>query len=255
MEVFNIVYYGQDKLKPKDQVGTIKVVNEYEQEYCLYKFVEEHDENLPSIGNNEQLVITGPTDASIPSDVAFSLNVNLSDGVYKASISCNALDDSCDSDYREISIESEDGSGELSILYAQFASAVEARVKLELCPPTNSSVSSHGNVYGLVAARTSAFQHPMFTSVLFSTRQSHKRTVLTHGEIPLSRSVVAVPTDSKLCLCINMYINDVNVSAVVDLHPKSSGRCDSQYLPLGGGEEEGGIKVTVTWMGGYVSSY
>lgn len=96
-------------------------------------------------------------------------------------------------------ILSRDGFRYLQVFYAIFDNAVEARVKVTL-----NNKSGPFDLYGFIAARTSAITYPAYSSLIFCRRPELGIKVrLRKGRdrvIPLSRDVVAVPLGHQLIL-------------------------------------------------------
>ncbi|KAK1400427.1 hypothetical protein POM88_000032 [Heracleum sosnowskyi] len=174
-EVFNVIYLGPDEIKPEKQIGTIVISDDYSSQY-LYQ-VESVDMNRPAIQPRDELILTGPHEESI-------------------SRSCPL----------EKRILSKDGTGEILVLCALFNNAMEAHLEIELLTNDESAINGHG----VVAASTSAILQPGFSSTVFMKKPSSGMNVGHKEQIPLSRSVIAVPYESTLFLDFHLLDDDEN---------------------------------------------
>ncbi|KAK1356663.1 hypothetical protein POM88_049919 [Heracleum sosnowskyi] len=153
-EVFNVVYRGRDNIKPQKQIGKIKVSDGVNDHY-LYK-VEEVDEGKPSLQQIDELVLSGPTKSSISAQDSLKIDVDLFGGAFKDAL---YIDDCPTDDFLkkgsplEMKIVSEDGTGEIYVLYAVFDNAIEAQLEF-LFPECNQS-----NKYTRVDTRSSMQSH------------------------------------------------------------------------------------------------
>ncbi|KAK1356665.1 hypothetical protein POM88_049921 [Heracleum sosnowskyi] len=129
-EVFNVVYRGRDNIKPQKQIGTIKVSDDVNDHY-FYK-VEDVDEGKPSLQQIDELVLSGPTKSSISAEDSLKIDVDLFGGAFKDAL---YIDDCPTDDFLkkgsplEMKIVSEDGTGEIYVLYAVFDNAIEAQLE------------------------------------------------------------------------------------------------------------------------------
>lgn len=207
-EVFNVVYKGHDELKPIEQMGTIKVKDEVNEQF-LYK-VSRTEKRRPVIQHLDEVVLTGPRIASISAKGSLTLDVDLFHGVCKNSfhISNCRRDDSleiCSPLERKITLE--DGRGDISVFYAIFDNATEAHLEVKLFADNDFTKE----VCGVVAATTSKIKTREYSSLLFVKKPSDKVKVGSSKQLPLSRSIVAVPLDSELFLDIHLRTSDEHV--------------------------------------------
>lgn len=241
-EVFNVIYLGPDEIKPEKQMGTIVVTDKYLSHY-LYQ-VESVDMNRPAIQPRDELILTGPHEDSISSEGRLKIEVDLFCGDYKSSICYKWFPVSkelhnCPLEER---ILSKDGTGEILVLYALFDNAMEAHLEIELLTTDESAI----NVHGVVAASTSAILQPAFSSIVFMKEASYGINVGHKEQIPLSRSVIAIPYESTLFLDFNLVDDDENeiVKGFVEFFAKPGFEKKQRFKG-----EKGEIVATVTWMG------
>lgn len=100
---------------------------------------------------------------------------------------------------------SKDGFRHFKVFYAIFENAVEARLKVTLTKKSDLS-----NLYGIIAARTSAIAYPAYSSIIFYKQHGDKIKVGNEDDIiiPLSRDIVAVPLGDKLILQFGLNGSD-----------------------------------------------
>lgn len=202
-----MVYRGRDKIEPHKQIGSIKV-GEDENDHYLYK-VEEVDERKPSLEQIDELVLTGPMKSSISAEDSLTIDVDLFGGSFKDSL---YIDDCPDSlkmgSPLEMKIVSEDGTGEICVLYAVYDNAVEAQLEVKLLADDDFSTQ----VYGCVAASSSKIEATGFSSMLFLERPCGKIEVGPSKLLPLSRSIVAVPLGFELLVDIHLMTgNEIEI--------------------------------------------
>lgn len=143
----------------------------------------------------------------------------------------------------EETVYSHDGFKYLTVFYAIFNNAVEAHVKVTL-----TKITDPFDLYGLVAARTSAIEYPAYSSLIFC-KQHGKEIHMCNGDnviIPLSRSIVAVPLDDQLILEFSLQEEgEENIKMVEDFlifqARKDGTSTDSIRC------SKGELKVEVTW--------
>lgn len=202
MEVFKVVYHNRFESKPNRQFGTIKIDDGVNCQY-LYK-VNRMYKHKPLVQHMDELVLTGPRNASISANKSITIDVNLFGGTYKDSfyISTNDTLEICSPLERRII--SKDGRGEIIVLYAIFNNATQAHVEVRFLAHDDFTTE----IYGVVAASTSKIESSEHTSLLFAKKPSDKIKVQHCKLLPLSRSIIAVPLNSKLNLAIRMMIGD-----------------------------------------------
>ncbi|KAK1400429.1 hypothetical protein POM88_000034 [Heracleum sosnowskyi] len=215
-EVFNVIYLGPDEIKPEKQIGTIVISDDY----------------------------SSPHEESISSEGCLKIEVDLFCGDYKSS-KCykwfpgNKGLHNCPLEKR---ILSKDGTGEILVLYALFNNAMEAHLEIELLTNDESAI----NVHGVVAASTSAILQPGFSSTVFMKKPSSGMNVGHKEQIPLCRSVIAVPYESTLFLDFHLLDDDENdiVEGFVEFLAKPGSESKQRFKGA-----KGEIVATVTWMG------
>ncbi|KAK1400402.1 hypothetical protein POM88_000014 [Heracleum sosnowskyi] len=241
-EVFNVIYLGPDEIKPEKQIGTIVVSDVYLSQH-LYQ-VESVDMNRPAIQPRDELILTSPHEDSISSRGRLNIEVDLFCGDYKSSICykwfpSNKGLDNCPLEKR---ILSKDGTGEILVLYALFNNAMEAHLEIELLTNDESAI----NVHGVIAASSSAILQPGYSSMVFMKKPSYGIKVGHKEQIPLSRSVVAVPYESTLFLDFHLLDDDENdiVEGFFEFLATPGSETEQRFKGA-----KGEIVATVTWMG------
>ncbi|KAK1356657.1 hypothetical protein POM88_049913 [Heracleum sosnowskyi] len=147
-EVFNVVYRGRDNIKPQKQIGMIKVSDDVNDHY-FYK-VEEVDEGKPSLQQIDELVLSGPTKSSISAEDSLKIDVDLFGGAFKDAL---YIDDCPTDDFLkkgsplEMKIVSEDGTGEIYVLYAVFDNAIEAQLEFIIGGNDETGFTCRNNSY------------------------------------------------------------------------------------------------------------
>lgn len=204
-EVFNVVYRGRDKIEPHKQIGTIKVSDDVNGHY-LYK-VEDVDQRKPSLQQIDELLLSGPTKSSISAEESLTIDVDLFGGAFKDSLyidDCPSDDSLKTGSPLEMKIVSEDGTGEIYVLYAVFDNAIEAQLEVKFLADDDFPIQ----VYGCVAASTSKIEAPGYSSMLFLERPCGKIEVGPSKLLPLSRSIVAVPLEFELLVDMHLMTGD-----------------------------------------------
>lgn len=198
MEVFQIIYLGDDEIEPGDQCGIIRLISDHGLQYLYNQ--RSVDSFQPSIKCGDQIMVTvdSPTIRSYDIDIEF----DLFRGAYKGTIKV---------DWRSIGpgkpflceqkIISQDGTGDIAVLYGLFPFARVAYVQVMVLD------DSVEDVYGIVAASNSELQRdlPSTASILFAVGADNFVSADLDPELPLSKDCVAVPLDAKLYvhLCLN----------------------------------------------------
>lgn len=157
----------------------------------------------PLIKHGGHIMLTGPNLASIGFEPDFSLSYFLV-GDIRTTLTFKKPDDS-----KQLSVPlqrdymTDDGTRLLSVLYAYFEKAVEAHVKFKIA-----HVMSEFDLYGVIAARTSAIEDSAYSSILFFKGEDEKFQVKPRNgddELPLSRSIVGAPFGSTLILQFGLH--------------------------------------------------
>ncbi|XP_017220477.1 uncharacterized protein LOC108197382 [Daucus carota subsp. sativus] len=208
-DVFNVLYRGCDMIMPEKQIGTIKVSDDQNDHY-LYKVVDA-DMTKSSLQQIDELMLNGPEISSISAEDSLKIDVDLFCGAFKDTLYIDDCpsDDSIETDSPlEMKIVSEDGKGEIYLLYAIFDNAVEAHLEVKLFATFE--------VYGCIAASTSKIEVPGYAHMLFLERPYSKTKAgpLNPPNLLLhSKSVVAVPLESELLVDIHLMRGDE-----IDIH-------------------------------------
>lgn len=204
----------------------------------------------PSITSLDHIIPNAPIKSSIRAKDGFSLSFYLFGVVYEnMTIKYPYGRPEKLNTRRSKYFMSKDGFKDLNVLYAIFENAVEAHLKVTL---TNKS--DQFNLYGIVAARTSAINEPAYSSLIFCKRHG-ERVKVSNGDdviIPLSRDIVAVPLGYQLILEFGLNgcdtddmveeDNDKIVEKTVKFTAFEQGRC-TDYISCSKGE----LKVEVSW--------
>lgn len=206
--MFNVIYLGRGEINPEKQIGTIKVDDGTTSHY-LYK-VNDVDTSRPTIQPGDELVLTGPNVRSISSNGPLEIDFDMFCGDYKDSIcyECYPWNQRLRNKPIEKRIISKDGTGEILVLYSLFSNSVEAHLKIELLTNDNSAAA---NLHGVIAANISDIDRPAFSSMIFLKKPGYGINVGRGDQIPLSRSIVAVPYESVLFLDFHLVTGDDDI--------------------------------------------
>ncbi|KAK1396428.1 hypothetical protein POM88_006291 [Heracleum sosnowskyi] len=233
VEVFNIVYLGDDQVPPEKQLGTISFVppNRTDMQY-LYK-VDDVDLDKPSLKYGDPIMVTvGP---QITEFCEFDFEFNLFCGAYTGIIEVEWEKLPYDGvELWEERIDSDDGTGQICVQYGLFANAAVANVELTLLGNCDST-----NVHGSVFASNSRLDLPTRASILFWVNSDNKVHV-RDGMIPLSRSQVGVPLDSEFDLSISLFCDSEECTTKVSLIPGEPDTFLQNFC-------EDKLQVRVTW--------
>lgn len=237
MELFNIVYLGRDKVEPVKQDGTIKMTFDSCSQY-IYK-VDKGDPTHQLIEYMDYIVV--PVKAPAVEFEEFEMEFDLFDGAFKETFTFDWQPGLGDILHEEKRIRSRDGFGEISVLYGLFGDATVANLQVKL--PDN---FADADVYGVVAACNSRLDFPDCTSMLFVKKPDNMTKVGDRGLIPLTRSRVGLPLDSKLNVDMSLRINGAVCKSRVkfDAEEKDQSEKFVDFDYLGNKTK---IQVTVTW--------
>lgn len=233
VEVFSIIYLGDDVVPPEKQLGTISFVPPYISDMQYLYQVDKVDMEKPSLKYGDPIMVTvGP---QITEFSEFDIEFNLFCGAYtgRLEVEWEQLQ------YDEVSlweerIDSDDGTGQICVQYGLFANAAVANVELTLLGNCDST-----NVHGFVFASNSRLDLPSRASILFWMNSDNKVHV-RDGVIPLSRSQVGVPLDSEFELSIYLVCDDEECKIKVSLIPGEPDTFQQNFL-------EDKLQVRVTW--------
>ncbi|KAK1397581.1 hypothetical protein POM88_007445 [Heracleum sosnowskyi] len=236
MEVFRIVYMGEEQVMPNKQIGWIKIKNDDRFQY-LYK-VEDVDPTMESIECMQDLNLTvkGPT-------ISFS-EVKIEFDLFRRGVAfkdCIWLQwDPYPSDVRfmERRLSSRDGTELISIMMGLFGNATVASLEVKL-----KHYSAATTVYGLVCASNSKLDIPRARSMLFLKKHDTGTKVGNDGIIPLSKSSVGVPLGSMLNVDISLHYDGQHHAFSLCFEALLNGKTAKG----GPSEENAEIQVTVIW--------
>ncbi|KAK1381555.1 hypothetical protein POM88_028299 [Heracleum sosnowskyi] len=243
LEIFGIIYLGKDDIEPQNQLGRIHM---YAPDgiFDIYN-VDKVDETRKTIRHGDEFDmkdIKGPVPFEIECN---SLDFDLFCGAYKGFV-YNFFTEWRFLSNRQASLakirlnNSLDGTGEIAVLMGMYAHATIADVEVRV----NSSDSS--NVYGHVAASNNYLDVPMTTSMLFLNKDDKGIPVGNDGLVPLSRSLVAVPSESVLYLDISLVVAGQNISTTLIFPARKTGVTKPK--------EYKNLSVTVKWNALYYDS-
>lgn len=233
-----MVYLGPDKVMPEMLLGTAKLSYDGA-ERCLYKVVEV-DPRQPALQYMDDIVVQYK--APPINFTELNMQFDLFDDAYKGSI--NFEWDPPEVDYNafcEDRIRSVDGFGEISVLYGLFSNGTVASIELKLL---NNSVA---DVYGVVAASNSNLPSPACISLLYVKKPDNKTKVGDGGLIPLTRSCVGVPMDSKLYVYISLHLDDVECKCRLEFDALRAGKIEETLEFDSTWGKKLRMQVTVAW--------
>lgn len=213
MDVFGIVYLGDDEVPPEDQLGTIRITDHYTNVgFDLYK-VDSVDLFNPSIKFGDPIMFSGAPNTEFQE---FDIEFNLFCGAYMGSIKEYELDeyDGNNVEVIEDTIYAVDGTSQIRVQFGLFSSATIANVVMTLL-----GNSADTNVHGFVFASNSRLDSSSCASILFWKNSDSKVPVKDHV-IPLSKSSVGVPLNSEFSLAISLICDNqkykTKVTVLVD---------------------------------------
>lgn len=232
MEVLSIKYLGDDVVPPEKQLGTIEMRPDDCSTQYLYK-VDSVDMKRPSLkfGDPVMVTVAAPTTAFTTCNIM----IDLFCGAYKAFRAVEWEEPQ----YNQVSIweeriDSEDGTGHISIEYGLFANATVANVEVKLLANYVSA-----NVHGFIVATNSRLDRPTRGSLLFFKNSDNKIQV-RDGGITLSKSRVGVPLDSEFYVGIFLTCDNDDYTAKVTFAPKETGTYEENIC-------NDKLLVRVTW--------
>lgn len=238
IEIFSLIYKGSTpELKPEEQRGTIKISSN---DGVLYVYkVDKIDESMSSVKYLDYIPVT----ANVPF-CAFAphidMHLDLFNGAYKGS-ACLGFGDfeSDEIGFDELTIQSDDSTGEILVRIGSFGNATAAKLKVKVY--LGDSASAY--VYGVIYATNSKLDFPHCTSVLFAKKQENRIQLQPDGEIPLSKSCVAVPMGSELYVDIALNINGADHRETISFPARGTG-CFVNPTHL---SSDSKIQVLVDW--------
>lgn len=243
VQIYRVLYLGRDEIQPS---GIIRMNNGYNYEY-LYN-VPDTNSSIPSIKPGDQLPLTGPSAGAIVCGTGVRIEFDLFNGAYKGKICMDEWEPSYNLDnfsHMESRIFSEDGEGEIVVLYGLFSNAAEARIEVSLFDIDKSIAQ----VYGVITATTNNMKNTDFSTCLFLSLPSSQGVTVQSPKmipIPLSRLFVAVPlyTELRVCICLfgDKYMLNNLFSRTLAFQAKTNGT--SQVTKQG---SKGKFEVKVTW--------
>lgn len=233
MEVFSMVYLGDEVIVPEKQLGTVKIENGMQH---LYQ-VDDIDMSRPLITKGDLVMVTAQ--APFPMLEEFDINFDLFCGAYKADICVkweNFYSDGVTIGKHRL--KSPDYNGDIYFQYGLFTNASVANLELKL------KKSGSGQVYGFVSASNSRLDHPSRASILFWKRSEDKIQVREDQVIPFSKSRVGVPLDSKFFVCVALNCDGKDYDASFTLVPQHKETTDVRKVVI---DQHMSFELKVTW--------
>lgn len=216
LEIFSVTYLGSSPVKPEDQVGSIimKTNNTF---YALY-YEKKVDRSKPSIKYGDRLPIW-PVEPICYFE-KLKLKFDLFSPEYKGSKKLYAEGPEYGDRLAKLSLKSMDGYHNISVLFGCFPNATVANLNVVL---VHDDIPSHAksNVYGIVMATNSKFDHPACTSYLFSKNHACAVQLGHKGVLPLSKSRVGVPLNSELYVDISLFCDGSHYKGSASFAPKN----------------------------------
>lgn len=237
MEVFRVVYLGEEEVVPNKQLGWMKIITDDGRFQYLYK-VKDVNPTMESIEDMQDLNLTakGPTVSFGEVIIEFDL---FRHGVtFKDSISLQWDPYPTDILYKESRIASRDSGELICIMMGLFGNATVASLEVKL-----KHYSANTTVYGLVCASNSKLDMPMARSMLFLKKHDNGTKVGNDGIIPLSKSRVGVPLGSMLNVDISLHYDGQHHV----FSPCFEALLNGKTAKEGPSEENAMIQVTVIW--------
>ncbi|KAK1376797.1 hypothetical protein POM88_032990 [Heracleum sosnowskyi] len=234
LEVYSITYLGTYPMEAEDQIGVI-FIKTNDMTYHLYH-ERKLDTSKPSIKYGDQLPMwrVEPICSFTKLELIFE---SFSDNYNKGSSKEFSHSPKDGDVLANLSMKSRDGyKRKISVLFGCFSNATVANLEVMFLPEVPDAIT---NVYGVVVASNSKFDQPSCISYLFSHDSASTIQVEHDHVIPLSKSRVGVPLDSKLNVDISLFCNDIQHKGAVDFNPNINGE-ETRMV----GDQ---IQVKVTW--------
>ncbi|CAL5391801.1 unnamed protein product [Camellia sinensis] len=235
VEVFSVRI---NRIDGEKLYGTITVTDGLSTQF-IYNRSRDHYE---SISPGETALLTGPA-RSISASDSFTIDVALKDkdklspddDVSSEQIPWNVYDSN---KYNEPLYDDVPGkNGSVTVNYVVLRKALEATVEVTL---VNRGGENSLPVYGLLTARNGNF---MNESVLFRKKSDEHVDVRPEQPIPLSRSVVAVPSNSSLIVWAGLMDHNGEIAkGTAEFPAQLSGTAQKNIFG-----QDGEIRVKVTW--------
>ncbi|KAI9082873.1 hypothetical protein K1719_035203 [Acacia pycnantha] len=254
VQVFSAQINNIDGEDPGELYGTITINNGFNTEYIYNRT----SDNYESISPGQQVTLTGPS-YSVPAFGSFTIKVLLTDydkissddEIINQVIPWYAADIKNEYD-KLITSEVFSSIGSVTINYAVFENAVAARVVVNL----EEGGEATTEVYGHVSARYDKQwgMEPTATCMLFNRTSDDYVEVNRWQNIPLLRSLVAVPMNHSLKVTAKLYdydpisADDLIANGTVDFPvPESLPDISTQDIY---GEDGNRVTVSIHWSSG-----
>lgn len=202
-----MLYLCQEKLKPEEQLGKIEIVSDDGLQY-LYN-VDKVDESMSTLEYLDNIIVTakGP---HIADDTYVDMRYDLFNGAFKGNIRLDVdpLNSCVDDGIEEVVISSEDETGMILVRIGRYFHATVANLEVRLLSADGSTFQ---NVSGVISATNSRYDYVYSASVLFAKKHDQGINVQPDGVIPLVKTHIAVPLDTKLHVDVCLNVNGVDV--------------------------------------------
>ncbi|XP_074325739.1 uncharacterized protein LOC141663813 [Apium graveolens] len=212
LEVYSITYLGSSPIEPEDQIGSVSLTTKD----ILYDLYHETkvDPSKPSIKYGDQLPMWNVGPICSFTDLLLKFDLGMNKG--STELSVPSLQDK--DQLVKSGVKSIDGyMKNISVLFGCFFNATLAKLKVRLLHIPSDATT---NVYGVIMATNSKFDHPSCTSYLFSQKSDSTIQVEYNGLIPLSKSRVCVPLNSRLYVDISLFCNGLHYEGTAEFSPR-----------------------------------
>ncbi|KAK1376855.1 hypothetical protein POM88_033048 [Heracleum sosnowskyi] len=235
VEVFNIIYLGQDEVKPEKQLGTI-IFHTCPGIYYLYK-VEEVDPNKPSIRYGDIIPLNVASPCFGFQDDYVRMEFDLFCGAFKGVVYLDNEPIASGVSLTRVELNSTDYTGLIRVNLGAFPVATTAKLELKLV-----NNSAPVNISGAIYASNASLESSNAASLLFHDKLGD--SLVGHdGVIPLNKSIVGVPLHSWLYVEIFLKINGDTHTANLTFDVKETGQ-EKTYKITDRGVK---IRVKIIW--------
>ncbi|KAF5392102.1 hypothetical protein D9757_003330 [Collybiopsis confluens] len=233
LEIFYVIINSMRGGNPGNLWGTIAVTDGAGTESIWQRG---YDHPVTDVKPTDYIRLEGPSRALYAAD-DFSMNLALwdsDDPIVNGTIAFNPFD--YDTQYDVLQQKKLNGPGSVWVEYVAISDGLYAQISVLLVdgnnedfPKVRGDISTH-NGFGL--------------SNLFHKGQNDGVNVEKTAPIPLSRSVVAVPTTNTLSVVVDLFVDDQEIAnGTVKFQPLFG---QSEKKPVTG--QHGKVEVRVTWM-------
>ncbi|XP_054806714.1 uncharacterized protein LOC129309233 [Prosopis cineraria] len=253
LEVFTVRINNIDNEDPWELYGTITTNNGL---YTQYIYNRTRD-NYESISASQNATLSGPLE-SVSAFGNFTIKLILTDKdiisgdneIINQDISWDVANTG--NAYDElISRQLDSNIGSVTVNYAVLRNAVSAKVTVTL----KEGADSTNNVYGHVSACYEDWENPETTCLLFDRTSENYVEVRRGDDIPLLRSVIAVPLNKSLKVTARLYDYD-RISADDVIANETLKFPVTEIIPSTNfkdfhGEDRNWVQVIINWSSGF----